>query len=167
MIIETDEIFSQIITEKLNIALDNTMQILLDKLKDFIYDDVYMIESPSENPWWYDKNNIYGLNRTGGFMESWEKTKATFLKDGSFCEISQVLSAMRLIVLSGGVAHEDREELAEIIETGVGYNFGQMEGVARPFWKDFMIYVNGNIDSIFINECNKVGLNLDSALSIK
>lgn len=167
MIIESEKIFSQIIAEKLNIALDNTMEILLNKLKDYIYDDVYMKESPSENPWWHDKSNIYGLNRTGEFMESWEKTKAIFLNGGSFCEISQVLSSMRKIVLNGKTAHEDGENLANIIESGEGYNFGQMEGVARPYWKDFTMYVNENINSIFINECAKVGLNLDTTLSIK
>jgi hypothetical protein len=167
MIIESEKIFSQVITEKLNIALDNTMEVLLNKLKDYIYDDVYMVESISDNPWWYDKNNAYGLNRTGEFMESWEKTKATLLGDGSFCEISQVLSSMKQTILGGNIAHKDREDLAKIIETGSGYNFGQMEGTARPFWKDFMIYVDENIDSIFISECKKVGLNLGTTLSIK
>lgn len=45
--------------------------------------------------------------------------------------------------------HIDRNNLAEIINSGTGYNFGQMEGKARPFWNDFMQWVDMNLDSVF------------------
>ena len=55
--------------------------------------------------------------------------------------------------------------MAEIINSGVGYNFGQMEGKARPFWDDFIQWVNTNLDSIFKKNCIAVGLPIGSSIS--
>ena len=70
---------------------------------------------------------------------------------------------MNFTKLSGGYTHEDRDDLANIIETGNGYNFGQAEGIGREFWSEFEMYCNLNLESIWLQECAKAGLNLTSS----
>ena len=136
-------------------ALDLTTEELLNKLEDFIQQDVYDV--PSE---W---DLMYGL-RTGEFKKSWDRTNAKKVaKNVVESEIFQNISVMGVIDIPP--IHIDRDNLAEIINSGSGYNFGQMEGTARPFWDDFIQWVNTNLDTIFKKNCIAVGLPIGSSIS--
>ena len=136
-------------------ALDLTTEELLNKLEDFIQQDVYDVPSK-----W---DSIYDL-RTGEFKKSWDRTHAKKIaKNVVESEIFQNISVMSVIDVPP--IHIDRDNLAEIINSGTGYNFGQMEGKARPFWDDFIRWVNTNLDSIFKKNCITVGLPISSSIS--
>lgn len=136
-------------------ALDLTTEELLNKLEDFIQQDVYDVPSK-----W---DSIYDL-RTGEFKKSWDRTNAKKVaKNVVESEIFQNISVMCVIDIPP--IHIDRDNLAEIINSGTGYNFGQMEGKARPFWDDFIRWVDMNLDSIFKKNCIAVGLPISSSIS--
>ena len=136
-------------------ALDLTTEELLNKLEDFIQQDVYDVPSK-----W---DSIYDL-RTGEFKKSWDRTNVKKIaKNVVESEIFQNISVMSVIDIPP--IHIDRDNLAEIINSGTGYNFGQMEGKVRPFWDDFIQWVNTNLDSIFKKNCIIVGLPVSSSIS--
>ena len=143
---------------KCGIALDNTLDRLLDQLKLFIEDIVYDVPTP----WGMTSNGDYGLktgHRTGQFYDSWQKVSPTILGNMMVGEINQALEVMEQFMIGNVMVHEDRDNLADIIETGNGYMDGsQMEGYGRNFWSNFSVFVVENLSSIFLEECVKVGL---------
>lgn len=140
---------------KLSEALDNTLERLLNQLQLIIDEVVYGWQSPSTNPWGWGEN---GGNRTHEFYESWQKSKPIVLDNLIQGEIYQAVEMMVYGISGGQYVHQDREDLANIIETGDGYNFGQAEGVSRNFWSQFEMYCELNIQKIFMEECLKLGL---------
>ena len=123
-----------------------TTEELLNKLEDFIQQDVYDVPSK-----W---DSIYDL-RTGEFKKSWDRTNVKKVaKNVVESEIFQNISVMSVIDIPP--IHIDRDNLAEIINSGTGYNFGQMEGKARPFWNDFIQYCEREFENIFQEELKKI-----------
>jgi len=147
---------------RMEIALDNTLERLLQELQLIIDRVVYGWQSPSSNPWGWGEN---GGNRTHEFYESWQRTKPIMLGNLLEGEIYQAIELMNFTKMNGGYAHEDAENLANIIETGDGYNFGQAEGMGREFWNEFEQFCVVNIESIFKSECIKVGLPVTSSIT--
>lgn len=148
MTISNQEELQQVINDLVSEALDLTTEELLNKLEEFIQSDVYNVSSL-----W---DSVYGL-RTGEFGKSWDRTKAKKVtKNIIETEIFQNVSIMNVVDVPP--IHIDKNNLAEIINSGTGYNFGQMEGVARPFWNDFMKWVDEHFDGIFRKNCINVGL---------
>ena len=142
MIITTYTQLENILNGKCQEALDRTTDRLLDKLGEFIQNDVYGAYSPT----FYD--------RTFDFKNSWEKTSAKLKGKIVEAEIFQNVSVMQRI--DEPPIHVDKEGLAEIINSGIGYNFGQMEGKARPFWNDFIQYCEREFENIFQEELKKI-----------
>ena len=140
---------------KLSVALDNTLERLLQELQYTIDDVVYGWQSPSSNPWGYGEN---GGNRTHQFYDSWQKSSPMIIGNLIQGEIYQAVEIMQQIFSGGQPVHIDRDELAEIINTGDGYNFGEADGVQRPLWDIFEAYCNENLENIFYQECIKLGL---------
>ena len=135
-------------------ALDLTTEELLDKLEEYIQTEVYDIHSLWESA---------GL-RTGQFKDSWERSNAVIVTRGIVSsQIFQNVSVMQQSNVPP--IHIDRDDLAQIINSGVGYNFGTMEGTARPYWDKFIQWVNTNLDSIFKKNCITVGLPVSSSIS--
>jgi hypothetical protein len=141
-------------------ALDNTMQRLLEHLQYLVMEDVYAWESTAYMPWGMIAGGTAGLttgNRTGQFYESWEKVMPIMVGNMMVGEINQALDVMKQFLLGGQIVHQDGANLAEIINSGSGYNFGECEE-PRPFWNNFLIFVTENLEKIFLEECIKVGL---------
>ena len=90
-----------------------------------------------------------GGNRTHEFYESWQRTKPIMLGNLLEGEIYQAIELMNFTKMSGGYAHENAENLANIIETGNGYNFGQAEGMGREFWNEFEQFCVVNLEKDF------------------
>lgn len=152
MIIKSFAELEIVIESLLAQALDLTTEELLNKLENFIQQDVYDVPSK-----W---DSVYDL-RTEEFKNSWNRTNAKKVaKNVVESEIFQNISIMSIIDIPP--IHIDRNNLAEIINSGTGYNFGQMEGKARPFWNDFMQWVDMNLDSVFKKNCITVGLPISS-----
>ena len=151
------------IEAKMDVALDNTLERLLQELQLIIDRTVYGWQSPSSSPWGWGET---GGNRTHEFYESWQRTKPQLLGNLLQGEIYQAVELMTYNFKGGHPIHEDRENLADIIETGQGYNFGQAEGIGREFWSEFEMYCNLNLHNIFLQECGKVGLNLTPSVGV-
>jgi hypothetical protein len=145
MIITTYTQLENILNEKCQEALDRTVDRLMTELERLIQVDVYDVPSA-----W---DSVYNL-RTGQFKDSWENTKAQIHDNIVEAEIFQNVSVMQRI--DEPPIHVDKEGLTEIINSGVGYNFGQMEGKARPFWNDFIQYCEREFENIFQEELKKI-----------
>ena len=145
MIITTYTQLENILNGKCKEALDRTVDRLMAELERLIQVDVYDVPSA-----W---DSVYNL-RTGQFKDSWENTKAQIHDNIVEAEIFQNVSVMQRI--DEPPIHVDKERLAEIINSGIGYNFGQMEGRARPFWNDFIQYCEREFENIFQEELKKI-----------
>lgn len=166
--INNDTQLKLIINQSLETAMNNTTKIALDELLNIIEQTVYSYSATWTNGQGGD------TGRTHEFYDSWGKTKAKIVNTlkGSAVEAS----IMQMIPLewhqpfSHGSIVEGRaitiEELDNIINKGISeshINFPAIE--ARPFWDEFEKWCNGNIKNIFRQECQKVGLNLDTSFS--
>lgn len=147
--------FEAVVTAKLMQAMDMTMEILLSELKRIIDNIVYGWESPATEPW--------KPNRTGQFLDSWQKVKSEVIGGMVVGEINQAIEVMQQFFIGNTEVHGDRDNLAEIIEYGEGYNFGEAEGMERPYWETFRIYVIQNLSKIFASQCLFVGLEMQIA----
>ena len=145
MIITTYTQLENILNGKCQEALDRTVDRLMAEFERLIQADVYDVHSV-----W---DSVYNL-RTGQFKDSWENTKAQIHDNIVEAEIFQNVSVMQRI--DEPPIHVDKEALAEIINSGVGYNFGQMEGKARPFWNDFIQYCEREFENIFQEELKRI-----------
>lgn len=155
--------FEAFVGARLSLALDNTLDRLLIELQNIIESTVYGTISPSARPWGVDSDGTVGLtsgNRTGQFYDSWQSSKSVVLGNLIEGEISQAMDVMQQFMVGGRMVHEDGSNLANIIESGLGYNFGQMEGIGREFWSEFTTFCLTNLENIFVQECAKVGLPL-------
>lgn len=152
------------IEAKMSVALDNTLERLLQELQLIVDRVVYGWQSPSIRPWGWGKD---GGNRTHEFYDSWQRTKPQLMGNLIQGEIYQAVELMTYAISGGGYVHQDREDLANIIETGQGYNFGQAEGVGREFWSEFEQFVMLNLERIWLQECALVGLNLVPSIGAK
>ena len=136
-------------------ALDLTTEELLDKLEEYIQTEVYDIHSLWESA---------GL-RTGQFKDSWERSNAVIV---TRCIVSSQIFQNVSVMQQSNVPqiHIDRDDLAQIINSGVGYNFGTMEGIARHYWDTFIDWVNMNVERIFAEKCKQVGLPIGASIYI-
>lgn len=112
-------------------AMRDTMNEMLEVLRDFIMSDVYSYQGA-----WAEMGY-----RTYEFLDSWE----VFQDNAGKWSIRQDL---RKMPHHYGLIHMDRQELAKIIETGNGYSLASnME--ARPFWSDFQKYYHSHFREIY------------------
>lgn len=149
------------INEKIKQAMDLTMDELLDKLKDYIQQDVYDNSTLGTQPQWYTRS--YEL------LNNWDYTKAEIIGNNS---IESILSFSKPITHSDyplyqhGVDQVDNQAFAEIVNDGkIGDLFGFPQLGARPYWNDFWKYVETHIYEIFAKNCNLVGLPISSGLT--
>ena len=145
------------LNNKIALALDNTMGRLLTELQNIIEEVVYGWKSPSSNPW--------SPNRTGQFLDSWQKSYPTLIGNIMTGEISQAIEIMKQDMIGNIMVHQDRDNLADIIESGDGYEFGSCTE-ERDYWNPFMKYVDENLEDIFFEECIKLNLPLTRAFKI-
>lgn len=153
MIVTTQTQLKNFINGKCEEALNNTMDILLDKLRDYIMADVY----DSYNPTFYD--------RTNNFLDSWDKTKTQLKNDIVEAEIFQNVNM--LVFNSQKFQHgsdewveswnSNKNELAHIINDGaIGEAFGFPQLGERPFWSNFTQYCEREFENIFQTELKKL-----------
>lgn len=148
--IENKQQFNQLLMIKLQVALDNTMEICLNELIKIIEEEVYN----SYEPKWYE--------RTSQFLESWEKTVPVIKGNIVESDIWQKFETMvwDMVELQHGNNSEPLGDkaLAEIINYGkAGQAFGFPQLGARPFWDVFLDWTKTNINNIFAIECKKQG----------
>jgi hypothetical protein len=127
-------------------AIDKTAQDLLNKLNEIIQSDVYNGYSPI----WY--------SRTHEFGETWSQDDTTIDSEGVHTAILQKVGEYvfnynpDLFQHGNPFKSVSLQGLDEIIDDGnIGHAFGfPPDGLGeRPYWKDFMDYVDSNIDMIF------------------
>lgn len=137
----------QVLIRRLRIAFKSTLAQCLDKLKDIIESEVY---EAYEGDW-----AKAGL-RSYEFEKSFYKRNTKVVANEIIGGIEQNFSIMKKRKMKNVIMHADRKELAEIIETGIGYTIGNPP--ARPFWSKFEAWLYANAYDIFKEECSKVGL---------
>lgn len=150
------------INEKIKQAMDLTMDELLEKLKDYIQQDVYDNSTYGQpQPQWYTRS--YEL------LNNWDYTKAEIIGNNS---IESILSFSKPITHSDyplyqhGVDQVNNQEFADIVNSGkIGDLFGFPQLGARPYWDDFWKYAELNVHRIFAEKCNLVGLPISPTLS--
>lgn len=160
MVFKSDEQLELYVTIKLGQALDNTLEVVLTELKKIIEEKVYGWQSPSELPWGGFGGGLTSGNRTGQFYDSWQKVKPIMVGNLIQGEINQAIEVMQVFMIGDPQkpTHIDREELADIINTGDGYDFGKLKGVARPYWDIFTMWLAQNLHNVFFMECLKLGI---------
>lgn len=164
--LSTDELANEYFTSKIQSALDLTTKELLKQLDDIIDADVYSWSSIgiADRPWGYP-NSPY---RSGQFKKSWETEKATIVANIVEAKIDQDISVMREYEDGENpkaVVHHDKENLAEYINNNTNYDlpyaqFHIDKKPKKPFWDDFIAYVDKNLDEMLIKNCKKVGLQM-------
>ena len=153
MIITTYAQLENILNGKCQEALDRTTDRVLDKLGEFIQNDVYESYSPT----FYD--------RTFDFKNSWEKTSAKL--KGKIVEAEIFQNIKTLEFNSEKFQHgsnvwveawnDNENELAHIINDGaIGEAFGFPQLGARPFWNDFIQNCKREFENIFQEELKKI-----------
>lgn len=145
------------LVEKLTNALDATMKIAWDELKNIIDADVYNAYYPI----WYE--------RTNELLDNWEYI-APSLK-GTMIE--SVLSFTKPISHSGsplwqhGIREIDNQEFAEIIneERPIGNIAGFPDIDRNPFWDEFSKWCEANFENVFIQQCKLLGLDISNTFT--
>lgn len=151
MQIKSEEQLEKYLMTRLKKALSRTLDRCLNELQDIIQRDVYDT--------YYGSWAEAGF-RTNQFKDSFVKRRLKTSKNEIMGTIDQNLSKMpikRFTNKDYGIHYPDRKMLAQIIETGIGYNFGYAP--ARPYWTNFKLWMNRNVYTIFKEECAKLGVN--------
>lgn len=133
------------LVELLKKALDDTMEAFLNKLDEIIEEKVYE---------GYIGEWAVQDMRTNQFKESWDKTTAYISSNIISASINQNISIMKQDFENK--VHIDRDNLANIIETGIGYNFGYCQD--RPYWSEFLKYIETEGYTVFQKKCAKYGI---------
>ena len=142
-----------LINSKVQSALNKVVDICLIKLEEIIQTNVYD---------GYSGGWAQAGMRTGQFKESWQKTVAKIVGNLIEAEIYEDINIM--VTDSENFIHtdlngeDDRENIAEVIESGNGYNFGKREGIPAHYWQGFMIGVNSNATNLFKTALIEQGL---------
>lgn len=144
------------------IALEATMNEMLDKLHTIIEKDVY----ESYYGEWADS----GL-RTMEFLESWVVDNAQDLISNFSVGATLNNTSTRQIIQDISLLHEYRPfddlppihmnkgTLADIIESGEGYTL-DTEAPPRPFWEEFIEWSSKQAPKIFRKYCRQLGMNI-------
>lgn len=134
-------------------ALDKTMKVAWDNLKDIIQQDVY----DRYNPKWYQ--------RTNELLNNWEyfEPKALGLIVDSKLSFTKQISHSGYPFFNHGISQIDNNTFANIINGE--YNIGKIANFPledelnrNPFWDDFKKWCNDNFEEEFEKQCNELGL---------
>lgn len=138
-------------------AVRETTNELLEKLKDYIEEDVYNVYEPL----WYE--------RTRGMIDCWEITEPEFI-NGEIVSTIQYNDELfhRTSWSENSWQHNDNIDIDGLIgvittdyEVGDINGFPSNETIGRGnFWADFTQYVKDNKDEILRKNLAKRGLNL-------
>lgn len=140
-------------SEILEYVMEN---IVLPKLQDYIYRDVYRYSGEQSSKFWG--------RRSGQFVRAW-KTKIQ--RQGFYNNIILYIDDSEIDTFD----EEDHRlysasGLAEVINEGWHSDYyssppcGYPVMRARPYWDDFLEWMNDNFADEFLYECNKRGLNM-------
>lgn len=146
---KTEEELSTVLNYKLATALDNTMKVALEKLQEFIQQEIY-----DEKPKWY--------TRTYELLNNWEttppQTKGKIIESVlSFTGSSISWSGSPL--WQHGISPVSNDSLLEIVNDGkIGDIAGFPNLGERPFWSTFERWVEMNFENEFMKQCKILGL---------
>lgn len=150
-ILQVDQVF---MTKAVK-AFENTLKVLMKELDNYIQEDVYTYNATWTNG--YDGED----GRTYGFLNTWINTPVVI--NGSTISSTIMQDGKSLIhdTWQHGNPWSDlsAESLAEIINKGLRashFNFPAIE--SRPYWDDFLKYVNENYENILKQELVKLGV---------
>ena len=145
---------------KLPLVLDAVMQKLLFKLQDIIDENVYSYPNP---------NGAWD-GRTGKFKESWDNSVAEMVGGWWESKIDNQDFNFEWNNERDKYSHgnmekplESNDDFNEIIDNRRGgSNFG-FPALKRPYWDEFLTWVDVSLDSVFKAECLKQGLPIEYA----
>ena len=149
MVIKTQVELNNFINSKIKYALQLTMEELLDKLHEYIMEEVY----DDYNPSWY--------SRTYELMNNWSCTKPIIVGDlvESILSFSEPISHSGADDFQHGMSWLDNQSFLEVVNDGrIGNICGFPQLGGRPFWTKFEMYCSANFSTIFKLKLNQLGL---------
>ena len=147
---------------QLKAVFSAVMTTIVDELTDWLLNQVKM--SVEANVYSYPEGSVYErLGNDGGFLGAWEKEVAKFAS--SYIESSVGINPLAMVLNAenhqhGNIAGEDRRaEMADLISTGTGYDFGGNAAIPRDFWSPIeQMVVDGSLDTVVENLFDKHGI---------
>lgn len=143
-------------SEVLEYVMENTV---LPKLQDYIYRDVYRYNGEQSSQFWG--------GRTGQFLNAW---KLKIQRQGFYNNVILYADDYELDSFSGDNESSHRlyyaSDLAEVINNGWHSDYYSSPPCGfpvmrkRPFWDDFMNWMNQNFEREFLAECNRRGIEM-------
>jgi len=151
-------------------AISAEMTKVVDELTDWLLNQVRM--SVEANVYSYPEGEYERLRYDGGFIGAWGKEVAKFAGKciESMVEIDPLgalnleeATAMKYVPEKhqhgNSVGDDRREELAQLIESGAGYDIGGNAARSRDFWSPIEQLVNdGSLDTVLENLFSKHGI---------
>ena len=126
------------------VALNNTIEYYLHELEDtFIPNDLYSIEST-----WGGRSGQFGVAWSSKMSANSNEVYGELYYDSSKLSITANIN--------GDHYSGDISALPEILNSGVGYNFGNFEGLERPYWDNFLNFVYTTFEEKYAEEFNKL-----------
>lgn len=143
-------------SEVLEYVMEN---VVLPKLQDYIYRDVYRYTGEQSSKFWG--------GRTGQFLNAW---KVRVQKQGFYNNVILYIDDNEIDSFDGDneSAHRfyEARDLAEVINKGWKSKYYDAPPCGfpvmrkRPYWNDFIHWMNDNFADEFLTECNRRGLNM-------
>jgi len=138
------------------------MAAIVDELTEWLLSQVRM--SVEANVYSYPEGSMYErLGADGGFLGAWEKEVAKFASP--YIESSVGINPLAMVLNAerhqhGNLSGEDRRaEMADLISTGRGYDFGGNAAIPRDFWSPIeQMVVDGSLDVALENLFGKHGI---------
>ena len=152
-------------------AFSAEMTAIVDELTEWLLTQVRM--SVEANVYSYPEGSMYErLGADGGFLGAWGKEVAKFAS--SYIESMVGIDPLGALQLEGATAmqynpdmhqhgnsvgDDRREGLAQLIESGTGYDFGGNAAIPRDFWSPIIqIVEDGSLDVVLENLFGKHGI---------
>lgn len=175
MVVKTYRELQREVERRMQQALDNVIQVVYNKLLQFIQEDIYNTYSPKRyertyefktKAWAYDS-----AKKVGNYIMAQINYRPDNMSiDPEKYQHSSPVGPSELQSLFGAdkVVTDNRGQLAYILNAGASakemWNFGRpnMNDFVdtKPFWDDTLNWLSQNLNNLAIAEFKKVGLNL-------
>lgn len=141
-------------------SLAKDVQKIIDEVAEYVLGQVIM--SVNEEVYGFAEGKYERLGFNGGFIGSWQKEVAKIVGN----HISSLVSSdpSRMVYNSEKFQHgnevvDRRSQMAELIASGDGYDFGGAAAVPRDFWSTIEEMVNdGSLDKVIEGAFTRHGI---------
>lgn len=141
-------------------ALAKDIQKIIDEVAEYVLGQVIM--SVNEEVYGFAEGKYERLGFNGGFIGSWQKEVANIVGNHIFSMVSSDPSRMTYNsekFQHGNDVVDRRSQMAELIASGDGYDFGGAAAIPRDFWSTIEEMVNdGSLDKVIEGAFSRHGI---------